>query len=392
MDMPTSPVDFAIVFHFNERLNLNALLAGADSARHAFPTTGSHLQGNRWIKHHGPSRDAIASTSCDTATIESFIERPIDLSNEFPVQQLVLTCKNEPKTTLVTRFHHSVADGMSAALWLRHQFEIVYGLRRGESQGPVYDAPHLKSVSSVVRKSRFAYSGPSDRLSTRSVTRSGSRSWETISIDASRIRRSVRAARGFTYSDFLATCALETFARWNRSQGGNTQRAQKIALWLPINVRQRPAEGFGNGTSRIRIYARYPADAPLAEKCREVRRQIEWCTSKGEWVVPDIKALTLLPRSLTGPILRRNLTRPSVDMATGVFSHSDRWNASSNGVFNSLDRIECVGLLHPFHALAINGATHREKTWLTFTYDNGLLTRDDVGQLIGLYREQIESS
>jgi hypothetical protein len=180
---------------------------------------------------------------------------------------------------------------------------------------------------------------------------------------------------------------LETFARWNRSQG---EDAQKIALWLPINVRQRPAESFGNGTSRIRIYATYAPDASLSEKCREVRKQVEWCTTHGEWAVPDIKVLTFLPRSLTGPILRRNLTRTSVDMATGVFSHSDRWNSSSNGIFDRLDRIECVGLLHPFHALAINGATHNGKTWLTFTYDNGLLTRGDVTQLTELYQEQIE--
>jgi hypothetical protein len=154
-------------------------------------------------------------------------------------------------------------------------------------------------------------------------------------------------------------------------------------------VRRQPTESFGNGTSRIRVYARYDRDSSLAEKCREVRKQIEWCTTNGEWAIPESKLLTHLPRSVTGPILRRNLTRQSLDMATGVFSHSDRWNVSSNGVFDRIDRIECVGLLHPFHALAINGATHNGRTWLTFTYDNGLLTRGEVTQLTELYQEQI---
>ena len=77
-------------------------------------------------------------------------------------------------------------------------------------------------------------------------------------------------------------------------------------------------------------------------------------------------------------------------MATGVFSHAERWNSAADGVFDSVDRIECVGLLHPFHALAINGATHNGKTWLTFTYDNGLLTRSDATQLNALYQQQID--
>jgi len=59
-------------------------------------------------------------------------------------------------------------------------------------------------------------------------------------------------------------------------------------------------------------------------------------------------------------------------------------------VFDFVKRIECVGLLHPFHALAINGATHNGKTWLTFTYDSGLLTKADATRLKTLYQEQIE--
>jgi len=77
-------------------------------------------------------------------------------------------------------------------------------------------------------------------------------------------------------------------------------------------------------------------------------------------------------------------------MATGVFSHADRWNSASNGVFDLVERIGCVGLLHPFHALAINGATHNGKTWLTFTYDTGLLTQSDATSLKTLYQKQIE--
>ncbi len=388
MDTAQSPVDFAIIFHFNHKLDMDALRSGAHSARRTFPTTGCRLLGNTWVRDPRLSDSAIETASCRdvSTTIETFINRPINLRRDFPLRQLAVSGDDE-KTILITRFHHAAADGMSAALWLRHQFEVARGLAEVEPQVHFYKPPPLKSLKSSVRQSRFAYSGPSDKLATSKTLRSGLRCWETIVIDAAHLRKSIRNAGGFTYNDLLATCALEVYAEWNRlHKPGNSPR---ISLWLPMNVRQRASEGFGNGTSRIRVYATYARDDSLVEKCREVRRQIEWCTKHGEWVVPEIRTLVHLPRSLTGPLLRRNLTRRSLDMATGVFSHADKWNSAAGGVFDSVERIECIGLLHPFHALAINGATHRGKTWLTFTYDNGLLTRSDVAQLKSLYQQRI---
>lgn len=390
MDTPKSTVDFAIVFHFREQLDLDALSLGAESARKMFPTSGSRLIGNRWVQLPGASEGSISTAWCSDAssTIHSFINRKLDPQKEFPVQQLAVTSGARPCTTVVTRFHHAVADGMSASLWLTHQFEVARGMRPPCILQYPCEPPILKTAGARVRKSRFAFSDASDRLATSTQTRSGSRSWVTIDFAAFTLRKLVRRSGRFTYSDLLATCALEMFARWNRAH--DAQVSQQIGLWLPINVRCRSAEGFGNGTSRIRIYDRSNRTTSLVEKSVEVRRQIEWCTSHGEWAIPKIKGLTLLPRSITGPFLRRNLTRRSLDMATGVFSHADRWNAPGSGVFNSVDQIECVGLLHPFHALAINGATHEGKTSLTFTYDSGLLTRSDVLDLTALYQEQIE--
>ena len=388
MDTPKSTVDFAIVFHFREPLDLDALSRGAESARKMFPTSGSHLVGNRWVQQHAEGSINTASCIDPTSTINSFINRPLDPQKEFPVQQLAVASGVRPNTTLVTRFHHAVADGMSASLWLTHQFEVALGLRHPCMHQSPCEPPVLKTAEVPVRKSRYAFSDASDRLATSTQLRSGSRSWVTIDFDAFTLRTLVRRTGGFTYSDLLATCALEMFARWNRMHDDHD--SQQIGLWLPINVRRRSAEGFGNGTSRIRIYDRSNRTTSLVEKCVEVRRQIEWCTTHGEWAIPEIKGLTLLPRSITGPFLRRNLTRRSLDMATGVFSHADRWNASGSGAFNSVEQIECVGLLHPFHALAINGATHKGKTSLTFTYDTGLLTRGDALDLTTLYQEQIE--
>jgi hypothetical protein len=390
MDTPASQLNFAIIFDFNQELSVEALRAGADSARKVFPTAGCRLKNNRWVPDPAAATNAIAVASCSdsTPTVENFINRRFDPQTEVPVQQLVVASDAEPSTTLVTRFHHAACDGMSAALWLRHQLEIAQGIKTPETQIAAHAQVTFRRAPRPARKSELSLAEPSTRLFTAGRVRSNARSWITIAVDASRVRERIRRAGGFTYSDFLATCALEVFARWNEQHGN--KNSQRLGLWLPINVRKHPAEGFGNGTSRVRIHAIYPSSACFAAKCREVRRQIRSRTTNGEWLVPDAKVLTRLPRQIIAPFLRHHLSRESLDMGTAVFSHSDRWNSNGSQGFDGLHRIECVGLLHPLHALAINGATHRGQTWFTFTYDTGLLARDDARQLAELYQEQIQ--
>jgi len=195
------------------------------------------------------------------------------------------------------------------------------------------------------------------------------------------LQKACRRAGGFTYHDLLATCTLEVFKHWNNRP--------KIGLWVPMNVRRESREGFGNGTSRIRVYANYDHDMSLVEKCRAVRRQVTWTTKNGEWVVPEVPWLIRLPDSIAGPMLRGYLQLPKIDMATGVFTHAGSWLANAGEAFKHVERIECVGLLHTRQNVAINAATHTGHTWLTFTYDPALLTADEVKQLTRLYSEQI---
>ena len=79
-------------------------------------------------------------------------------------------------------------------------------------------------------------------------------------------------------------------------------------------------------------------------------------------------------------------------MATGVFSHADRWAGDAAESFNYLAGIECVGLLHSRQRLAINGATHQGQTWLTFTYDPALLDASDAHELVQMYEQQIAAA
>ena len=355
LDDASSPQDFTLILRFREPLDAERLAAGAKSACECFRI----------------AREIDIQTRMD---VEEFVNEPFD---SYPIKQML------NGATLATRFHHAAADGLSAALWLGHQLSIAYGL----TSPATWSELSLRRPAMSTRRSRFAYEGACDSLWTPNPTQSGNRRWTTFSFSSSDLRKACRRVGGFTYSDLLATCVLETFSEWNERHVHNGR--PKVGLWLPMNIRSRSFSGFGNGTSRIRLYARYEQSASLVDKAREIRRQISWTTENGEWAVPDIPLFTRLPGWILTPVLRSYLNRPSVDMATGVFSHADRWAGEAREAFKYVDRIECVGLLHPRQNLAINAATHQQQTWMTFTYDGGMLRASDADELLEIYKRQL---
>ncbi len=332
MDSHQRPMEFTLLLHLKDTPRLDAVRRGARSARNLYSATGSYIDKDHWARFIEPG-DGVAAVSVSSSedlakAIQEFLNSPFDLRLHMPVQQLVVVNGTSAELKLVTRFHHAVADGLSAAMWLSHQLRVARGKEAA-----------------------------------------------------------VAKVRGFTYNDLLATCALEVFAQWNR--GHCNGRRQKIGLWLPVNIRQKSSAGFGNGTSRIRLYARYSDRASLADKCREIRRQVFWSNRHGEWAVPQEPPLTYLPQWAITPLVRCYLNRPWVDMATGVFSHAERWPGDSAEIFQDLEKIESIGQLHARYCVAINGATHGGRTWLTFTYDPALLSPGDIQCLVEMYQEQL---
>lgn len=354
LDSATSPQDFTIVLHFDKPLDAERLALGAKSACECY-----HSEVN--IE---PSID-----------IKQFVNGRL---NSIPIKQML------DGKTLATRFHHAAADGLSAALWLGHQLSVAHGLTPAENSIPL----SLRRQEASVRRSKFAYDTACDPLWTSNSTRSGTRRWFSFDFPATELQLACRRAGAFTYSDLLAACALEVLREWNHQHNKNSR--QRVGLWLPMNIRRHAFAGFGNGTSRVRLYARYPASASLADKAREVRAQLAWSTTHGEWVVPELPLLTRVPAWIAAPLLRGYLNRPSIDMATAVFSHADRWAGAAREAFAQVERIECVGVLHARHCLAMNGATHRDRTWMTFTYDTGLLRDSDAELLAEMYQQLVE--
>jgi hypothetical protein len=390
MDSPRRPLDFALLSHLNDAPILEALLAGERSARNLYPATGSYIDKRHWVRLIEPET-ALTATSVSSPedvgrTIEEFLDGPLDLRRQMPVQQLVIRNNLNAEVKLLTRFHHAVADGLSAAMWLGHQLRVARGKEAAVPEALPFQGLPLRSHSSSVRRSRFAYRGPSDRLWTRSNQPARTRRWITIEVPAAELREGCRT-RGFTYNDLLATCALTVFSRWNLLHCNG--RRHKIGLWLPVNIRQHSATGFGNGSSRIRLYARHSAGATFVETCREIHRQIFWSNRHGEWAVPQAAPLASWPPWVVTPLLRCYLNRPGVDMASAVFSHVEKWTRETSEIFQQVEKIESIGQLHINYCVAINGATYCDRTWLTFTYDPGLLSTEDIEGLVDMYQEQL---
>src|SRR5215208_39053 len=264
-----SPQDFTLIFHLRNPPPVDRLQAGATSAMNRFPKSGSCIERNKWVWRE----DTQFNLSDSTSAIERFIEEPFDLRQQPPVKQALIS--DESGTRLVTRFHHAAADGLSAALWLGHQLNVAYGMEAVERERAPFVEITLRQAATCtsVRRSQFAFDKASDPLWTSQSERSGRRRWLTIGFPASDLQKACRRAGGFTYNNLLATCTLELFLQWNSIYRSGPYN-KRIGLWMPMNVRRESSVGFGNGTSRIRLYARYKSAAPIVEKAREVRRQV----------------------------------------------------------------------------------------------------------------------
>jgi len=376
LDTARSPQDFTLILDLRDVPDVERFYAGARSAMNRFPRSACSVAGrvSVWRENKYFNLELAESSSA----IKGFIDKEFDLRRQPAVRQLLV--RNGSRARLATRFHHAAADGLSAALWLGHELNVAYEFERPQVDPGRFNGLTLRKSANSVRRSQFAFEGSSDPLRTLHSKRSGTRRWSTISFPSCELQKACRRAGGFTYHDLLATCTLEVLRHWNNKKC-------KLGLWVPINVR-RESGGFGNGTSRIRVYANYD-DTSFIEKCRAVRRQVSWTTKHGEWVMPENPWFTRLPDSIAGPLLRTYLQLPKIDMGTAVFTHAGSWLANAGEAFKHVERIECVGLLHPRQNLAINAVTHSGHTWLTFTYDPAQLTTDDVQQLTQLYSEQV---
>jgi hypothetical protein len=192
-----------------------------------------------------------------------------------------------------------------------------------------------------------------------------------------------------SHNDLLAAAFLEALAQLQRARGAPTRR---LGLWLPMNVRVAPFEGFGNGTSRLRLYrdaAGLPEDAPFSARAQALSAQRQDAIEDGEWAVPAALPGPAWARPLVQPALRAYLARPWVDMGSAPFSHAGRLGPP--GRLASLVPGAVVMNLHPWHPVGMAGLTHDGETHLTLTWDAAQLAEEDVDLLAEAFDARLEA-
>ena len=419
MDTPARPLDFVAIHRLTRAPSAAALAAGATSARLWFAVSGSRAApgGRDWLRmdaddfpaprvlalplgegESGESDgDSDGGQPAETEAIRAFVDAPFDIVAEPPVKQLMIIggasradSRDGPsvghaeggRATLVTRFHHAACDGIGAGLWLSHQWNVAFGNAPAVERPRAPETLALRTHPAPRRKSRFALRGASPRLMGPRTSARRAREWRTFSLPMVRPWSPGDPDGDAVCSpgDVLATAFLDALLAWDTLRRG---RAAVLGLWLPVNIRRRVTEGFGNGSSRIRVYAHWSKDAPRTDKIREFRRQVSWSLRHGEWAIPSAPWLSSAPVGLARCLVRAYVNRPFVDMGSAAFTYVPRYAISDTGApwAAHLASVESVGLLHRRHSLSLAVVDVGGMHTCTFTYDPGRMPEADVAEI-----------
>jgi len=382
------PYDFALRLEFpsNAAPSKENLEAGSLRAMGRYPQTGCLQRGMRWIpistsKMFVETRTA-SSIQESKKHFEKFLDEPFDITRSFGVRQLLIQRLDTGQVELVTRMHHALGDGMSLILWLDAQLS--------ENLSPSPAPLVLKRHPSPVRKSPYAFKSPSKPVRTLKKEKlSARRRWRTLSLASGPLQKSFASKnRNFTFNDLLCAVVLKAVRNWNQDD--------TVALWLPVNIRENHFQGFGNGSSRIRIYYRFEAEGQWSKWAAQVREQVEWCKKNGEWNVPNQDSpFLMVPDWILKRFVSAFAHRPGVDYGSILFTHMARLSASqtqSSEVFKNASDIELVGQLHSAHPICITAVGFRDSTKITFTWDDALYSESDMDQFIELFEAGLSAA
>ena len=381
------PMDFSVVITV-DGLDLDALRRGAQSARRAFPTTGSVVIRREWVWQEQDAGLCTEARAADTAerraALEAFVDAPLDPHHTPPVRVLWVTCPQGNR--LAVRFHHCAVDGISAGLWLLQMLLVATGRLPERAEVQDWAPPVLRTHADPVRLSKYAFGGASERLWSSGSRPTPARRWRALAVEAAPLRAAVAQLDGPTYNDLLSAAYLETLVRWNRAHG---EPGTRMGVWLPTNIRETALQGFGNGSSRIRVYARSAEGASSADRVRAFREQVAWSRAHGEWHVPEDLSILRWPTWLMVPVLRAYIDRPGVDFGSAVFSHMEKLGPAE-ALLPMVRDPEWVMMLDKRYPVGMAAATMGPETRMSLTWDPGMMPEAEAIRLLESYRETLQ--
>jgi len=383
----TRPLDFTAILELDaEEAVLAGLNAGALSAGRTFPASVSRVVGRRWERtEESPLRCVEANADQVETVVSDFVNGGKDPHEDIQVRQLLIRRGDGVRPLLLTRFHHCAMDGTSAGLWMFHQMMVASGEFEVETEWQTPVSPVLQTHPDHQRKAPTAHWGASRRLYSPNCRPSRERQWCAFQVESAPIRDALKSIDGVTYNDYLAAQYLQAMKEWNAD---HDRPSSRLSVWLPMNIREQAFVGFGNGSSRVRVYADAIQGDNAKERSREFRSALNGSRHVGEWHIPAATGLLSLPDFLMVPILRAYLNRPGVDMGSAPFTHMERMGSMSR-FLRMVTSARWVMMLHPRYPLGVAAASVRDHTEVTLTHDPQMLSADQALEFMDRYQRLI---
>lgn len=363
MDTKERPIEFGVIFHLKTDLPKQMLEMGANKALKLYPKVACCIKGTKFEPIEGKFeiQEFVVKTQEEKANlINELLSKKINIYSERLLRQYLIHC--EGKASLLSHMHHALGDGVSIIFWLQAQL--------GNFVKPAEAEVEFRESAIKEKLSKYVFDGLSDEI----------RSQEKKAISDQRkissffIKPPQLDTKEFTYNDYLLAAISKGLRSWDKT-------LNKVSIWTPMNIRKNPFIGFGNGSGRIRIYDHSSNETSIRELAVNFRQQVKWCKENGVWVVPSrTKIVKILNFPPIRWLMKKFLTRKSLDVGTTIFSHIELFENDAD-YFHILENIEVFNMLHHKIPISMVAVGFGNKTNFTLTYDPALFSQNDIDDL-----------
>lgn len=403
MDSPKRALDFCLIACLKSKIPMKDLYSGAQLAFKTFPKSNCYLKSYEYKLCE--KQWSILEQNCveksKNRVIEGFLEKPFELHKERGIKQLLLYC--EENVYLVTRMHHGLGDALSFLSWLKVQLtgKTIHDeyLILKKYKKPLIPLPgkFFNNIKNIQKKDpeksklkkRWNFHPSTSLKPHRKFKISNQRRWTSFSFERPMGERKKNIIRqGFSYNDLLCAILFETIREF---KGKKQNSSKKYGIYLPMNIRVSPYSGFGNGSSRIKIYDLYSQKSESYKTiAKVVRQQVNSCQKNGSWKIPqELGIIARIPKLLSKTLLRIYASLYFHDFGTLVFSHIEKYGPIED-LFDYFSNITIVSQLYKAYGMVLVAMTFESKTVLTFTWDDSIFYKKEIRNFFNIFLKNKE--
>jgi len=340
-------LDFTFYGELNKPTTLRNLELGAKIAFEKFPQSNSTINRYDFVICEEAWKVNKFSGNHEYEIIKDFINDEFNLKKSRGIKQLLIT-KSDGRQILVTRMHHAVGDGLSLFMWLEAQ---LCGSQVSNDEMQLLGKPNV-----VSKKSAYEFSKPCQVYKEFKRGNGSSRDWLSFKIS------NVSLAPNLTLNDSLIAIFLKALE--------DVFALERRGVYLPINIRKFPFKGFGNGSSRIKIYDIENTD--LIEKAHSIRKQKNDARNNGLWYQRNTYN-RMFSKFIFSKIINKYSKMNTHDYGSFVFSHIQKLGPYET-VLNHFKTHQFISqIFHPYSfTVIVLGET------CTITWDRNLISKEKI--------------